>query len=414
MHDGNTHSEPGARVRELRRRRGMTQEALAEASGLSVQVIKKIEQGGSARMETFRQIAKGLGGGVTTVWFVSPGSPEPIAETGDAALLAHMRAALTPPVGMDGSPMFGTADWDDVALPRLRDAVDAIALAYHGDKYDHLAQVLPWLIQSAHHHVAHLDDGNAGREAVRVRADVLGLAGRYLIQVRAHDLALTALQQSVRDALTIGDMPLAASAVCSQAWAMLRQGRFDEVERLCAKAAEDIEPRMSQANGDELAAWGWMLMRAAAAAARNNRTDSAHEYLSLAETAGTRLGAERLNFSGHRAFGPVSVALMRAEVATVSGEPGQALEAMANITPDAGRPHASTWNRGQVEKARALVEIGHIDEATTLLQRLKAQAPEWLRFQQRARDTAEAILAARTRVPSAEQRELANFLQVPN
>ena len=31
-------------------------------------------------------------------------------------------------------------------------------------------------------------------------------------------------------------MPLAASAIASQAWAMLRQGRFDEVEQLLGPA----------------------------------------------------------------------------------------------------------------------------------------------------------------------------------
>ncbi|MCG5220251.1 helix-turn-helix domain-containing protein [Streptosporangium sp. KLBMP 9127] len=411
MYEG-TSSDPGARLRELRHRRGLTQEGLAEAAGFSVQCIKKIEQGGTARMETYRQIAKTLG--VTTVWFITPGSPEPVAETGNVALLAAMRAAITPPVSISGVPMYGTADWDDVALPRLRDAVDAIALAYHGDKYDHLAQVLPALIRSTHYHVGRFDDGSDSQEAVRLRADVLGLAGRYLIQVRAHDLALAALQQSLRDALTIGDVPLAASAVCSQGWAMLRQGRLEEVERLCADTANEIEPRMSDATADELAAWGWILLRAAGAAVRNNRTSEAHEYLSLAETAGARLGTEQDGFSGHVAFGPVSVALMRVEVEMVSGEPARALDAFNNISPAAGRPNSSTWNRGQIERSRALLNLGDADSATEVLQALKAKSPGWLRYQQRAKDTAEDILKARTRVPSGEQRELADFLGVNN
>jgi transcriptional regulator with XRE-family HTH domain len=410
MDEGNTSREPGARLRELRRRRGLTQEGLAEAAGLSVQCVKKIEQGGTARMETYRQIAKALG--VTTVWFVTPGSPEPVAEHGDVMTLADMRAAIAPPVGIDGAPMYGTADWDDVALPRLRDAVDAIALAYHGDKYDHLAQVLPAMIRSAHFHVSRFDEGSDSEEALRLRADVLGLAGRYLIQVRAHDLALTALQQSLRDALLIGNVPLAASAVCSQAWAMLRQGRLSEVERLCADTATEIEPRMSNATNDELAAWGWTLLRAAGAAVRNNRTSEAQEYLSLAETAGTRLGVEQAGFPGHVAFGPVSVALMRVEVEMISGEPAQALDAFNNISPASGRPSSSTWNRGRIEQARALVDIGDADGATEVLQALKARSPEWLRYQQRARDVAGDILRARTRIPSAEQRGLADFLGV--
>jgi len=410
MNDASTLEEPGARLRELRRRRGLTQEALAEAAGLSVQCIKKIEGGGTARMETYRQIARVLG--VQTVWFISPGSPPPVAESGNVALLADMRAAIAPAISIDGSTPYGTADWDEVSLPRLRDAVDAVALAYHADRYDGIAPVLPSLLRSTQFHVSRLDDGNDGNEALRLRADAFSVAGRWLIQVGAHDLALTALHRSLRDALQIGNVPLAAAAIALQGWAMIRQGRFGEVETLCTHAAQKIEPRMSSASAEELAAWGWLLIRAAGAAARNNRTPDADEYLSLAQTAGARLGAERTNLAGYRAFGPVSVGLMRAEVAMVSGEPAQALAALDGIDPAAGRPHSSTWNRGQIERARALVDVGDADQATEVLQELKAKSPEWLRYQQRARDVAERILRARTRMPSAQQREIADFLGV--
>jgi DNA-binding XRE family transcriptional regulator len=47
---------PGARVQSARKRRGMTQRELAEASGLSLPAVKKIEQGayGSMRLERAR------------------------------------------------------------------------------------------------------------------------------------------------------------------------------------------------------------------------------------------------------------------------------------------------------------------------------------------------------------------------
>lgn len=49
------------RLRELRRRRGMTQGDLAERSGLSLAVVKKVEQGGSARVETYHKLARVFG-----------------------------------------------------------------------------------------------------------------------------------------------------------------------------------------------------------------------------------------------------------------------------------------------------------------------------------------------------------------
>ncbi|MFG3438303.1 helix-turn-helix domain-containing protein [Nonomuraea sp. NPDC047897] len=402
-------TEPGARLRELRKRRGLTQEDLAEAAGLSVPVIKKIEQGGSARMETYRQIAKVLG--VTTVWFVSAGPPRPTVDTGDDTVLTEMRAALIPPIGLNGMPVLGTADHDDVALPRLADAAAAVNRAYHADRYDDLAQLLPALVRSAHYHVARFNDGAERAQAHKVRSAVLGLAGRYLIQIRAHDLALMTLQEAARDAITAGDQALAAAAVSSQAWAMLRQGRFDEVEQLCANAADQIEPRMSQATPDELAAWGWMLMRASAGAIRNNRPEEANEYLGLAKTAGARLGREH-DLGGQKAFGPLTVALQEPENAMIEGRPDKALEAMDALPHDVGRTNPSTLNRAQLDRARALVRVGDADQATEVMTQLRREHAEWLQYQQAGRDVTREILESRTRMPSTEQRDLADFLNL--
>lgn len=56
----------GARLAELRRGRGLTQEALAEQAGLSLDVVRKLEQGQrkTARMATLAKLAGVLGVGV--------------------------------------------------------------------------------------------------------------------------------------------------------------------------------------------------------------------------------------------------------------------------------------------------------------------------------------------------------------
>jgi DNA-binding XRE family transcriptional regulator len=52
----------GDRVRDVRKRRGLTQRALAEASGVSLSLVKKLEQGdyGDARLETLHRLASTL------------------------------------------------------------------------------------------------------------------------------------------------------------------------------------------------------------------------------------------------------------------------------------------------------------------------------------------------------------------
>ncbi|WP_030163422.1 helix-turn-helix domain-containing protein [Spirillospora albida] len=398
------------RVRELRRRRGMTQEELAERAGLSLAVIKKLEQGGTCRMETYHQLARALG--VTTVWFTSPGSPEPVEATLDDIVLADMRSAINPPVGLGGRPLYGTADGDHPDLGRLGDAVATAAAKYHADEYDDLAALMPALVRSAHHHVDAYDTGDRRRQALRLRADITGLAGRYLIQIRAHDLALIALHASLRDALQIEDVPLAAASISSQAWAMLRQGRLTEVERLCADTADQIEPRMSKATPDQLAGWGYLLLRAASAASRNNRAAEAREYARTAATAGAQLGRQHEDLAGHISFGPVTTALHLAEIEVLDNQPEKAIAEAAAVPKGAGRVNTSTWDRHRLDMARARLRLGDADKATDIMTQLRLTHPQWLRYQQYGRDITRELLEARKRMPSRDVLDLADFMNV--
>lgn len=398
------------RVRELRRRRGMTQEELAERAGLGLTVIKKVERGGTARMETYHQLARALG--VKTVWFISASSPEP-AEAGiDDVVLADMRSAINPPVGLGGHPLYGTADGDQPDLGRLGRAVQTVAVAYHADRYDDLAALMPALVRSAHHHVDVYDTGDQRREALRLRADLTGLTGRYLIQIRAHDLALIALHSSLRDALEIGDLPLAAAAVSSQAWAMLRQGRLSEVERLCVDTADQIEPKMSKATADELSGWGYLMLRAGSAASRNNRPEEAREYVRAAGAAGARLGRQHADLAGHVSFGPLTPALMGPEIELLAGHPDRALELARDVPRDVGEGNTSGWDRHRLDVARAKVQTGDAEKATEIMDRIRTEHPSWLRYQQYGRDICREILESRSRMPSEEMRNLADFLGV--
>lgn len=398
------------RVRELRRRRGMTQEDLVDRSGISLTVIKKIERGGTARMETYHQLARALG--VQTIWFASAGSPEPIEANVDDVVLSDMRSAINPPIGLTGNPLFGTADGDQPNLARLGNAVGTVAKKYHDDAYDDLAALMPALVRSAHHHVSAYDTGDEHREAVRLRADITGLTGRYLIQIRAHDLALIALHASLRDALAIGHMPLAAAAVSSQAWAMLRQGRLAEVEQLCVTTADQIEPKMSKATPDELSGWGYLLLRAASAASRNNRPAEAREYTSAASAAGARLGRQHQDLAGHVAFGPMTPALLGPEIELLAGHPDRALELAREVPRDVGAGNTSGWDRHRLDIARAKAQTGDPEKATEIVNTIRREHPSWLRYQQYGRDVTREILDARSRMPSPEMRDLADFMSV--
>ncbi|GAB3661685.1 hypothetical protein GCM10027589_24160 [Actinocorallia lasiicapitis] len=400
----------GDRVRELRRRRGLTQEELADVAGLSVAVVKKIEQGGSARMETYHQLARALN--VTTVWFGAAASPAPVEPARDELVLAEMRRAISPPLGIGGDPLRPVGGEQQPDLVRLDRAITSVAAAYYADRYDDVASLAPAIIDSANLHVRELD-GSEHDRAVRLRGVVLGVTGRYLIQVRQHDLAQTALRDCLRDAVAVGDDSLAAAAVSSQAWSLLRQGRFAEVEDLCVRTADEIEPRrMRAATPDQLAAWGWLLLRAGAAAARNNRVEEARELHSVARAAAAPLPGE-IDTAENLMFGTVTVDLKTIEAELILGHPERALELSERIPPEVSSRLRTGVNRHGLDKAKANLQVGRPAEALGILQMLRRRSPEWLRYQQAARDITEDIMNTRKRMPSREQRDMAAFLGLP-
>ncbi|MEU1883462.1 helix-turn-helix transcriptional regulator [Streptosporangium sp. NPDC020072] len=409
MPEATTHVDLPNKIRTLRMSRGFTQEELATASGVSLGVVRKIEQGGTARLETYHALARALG--VVTMTFVSAGPPEPMLDGPPETMLAPIRAAVAPAMNLRGEPMFGTADATEVSLSRLATTMATVSTIYHSNHYDELAPLLPPLLLSAQHHVIQLDDGQARLDALRVRANAYNLAARYLIQVRAHDLALTAIQHSQQDALTLSDTSLLSAALSIQAWAMMRQGRFREVVDLCVHAAEELEPRMSRATAEELSSWGTLLSRASTAAARDNRPDKADEYDSLVIMAGNRIGYEHYG-SVDWSFGPLTAALKQTENAMVVGDHGKAVELFGRLPRGVGRTVSSTWNRARLDEARANTRIGDVSRATEIMTGLRLKAPEWLRYQQLGHDVTREIAGTAKRRLTDDQRALVDFFSL--
>ncbi|GAB3444229.1 helix-turn-helix domain-containing protein [Streptomonospora sediminis] len=398
----------GDRVAELRNRRGLTQEQLADRAGLSVNLIRKIEQNrGGARMESYHAIARAMG--VITLMFAVPGSPAPQPSSNQDHALAGIRAAVNPPAGMRGPLLAMGMDTPDLAM--LTQATRRLATHYKNDEYDSVAHLAPAVVRSAHLHVDALD-GDQEAAARRLRSDALGVAGRYLIQIREHDLALVASRDALQDALAVGDTSRAARAISAQAWALLRQGRFSEVEDLCSHSADEVEPaKITKASPDELAAWGWLLLRASAAAARNNRPQEAATFFGYATSAAAPIDREVENSVG-QTFGRLTVAMKGPENALVADRPDKALELAAKLPRDTGDVMRSDWHRHRIDKANAHTKMGNTDKAETILQNLRQEAPDWLRYQQSARETTEDLLDG-MRKPSQSQRDLADFLGVP-
>lgn len=387
----------GDRLREVRKRRGLTQRELARESGVSVSLIRKLEQGDrqGARLETMRRLAITLR--VPTMRLVSQHEEEG-ARPSVVDHWAPARAALT-------APRSRRAELDDEAptVDGVREAIDAVVRLRAAGRFAEVGAALPLLLRDADT-LAQIDP--AGR-ALRVR--LLQLTGWMFVQTRQFDAAETALEAALGSA---PDRISAAATVNTSCFLLLRRGQLTEARELATTWADDTEPRLSRATPDELSGWGWLLLRASAAAVRDNRPDEAEDALQLARAAAVPIGREHRGRDELRPFGPMTVTLKVAENAMINDRPDIVLHLAQTIPPDRLAPTSNNANRHLLDVARAYTRIRQYGEAVQILSRVRKNAPEWLPNQRYAKDILGDVLARR-RTFTPEMRSLADAMEIP-
>jgi transcriptional regulator with XRE-family HTH domain len=276
-------------LRKYRRAAGLSQESLAHEAGLSLSVVRKVEQGGDARVDTLHALARALG--VSTSALFATEAAKPVISPQDEAnrrYFVELRKALMPPVGL-AAPV---ADFGEAPeLGSLRRGIEDGHALYWADRYGSVAKKLPGLLRGTEAAVAALD-GEEKQHAMTARCHALLLAGKYFTQVRQYDMAYHALAEAIRLALETGPTLTAATGVDGMCWLLLRQDRFDEAEQLAAQTAAEIEPRLSDATSAHFAVWGRLWLRVASASVRNNRPEVAREAHRMAKTAASALDTE--------------------------------------------------------------------------------------------------------------------------
>jgi transcriptional regulator with XRE-family HTH domain len=402
----------GENLARIRQQSTLTQEQLAEHAGVDVGVIRKLEQGTrkSARLPTLHKLARALG--VPTSALIGDTSHAAArAEPDHRPLsLAEIRRAVVPVQGLTGTVLAPPVG-DPPGLDELRARLREVDRAYHANDYARALAEMPALLLDVRA-AADLADDHDQADAYTLLARTQHLTGNLLIQLRASDLAFTALTGALEAARRAGDQVVAATVIQGMCWVLIRQGRLGEAADLAISTADQIEPRFSRANPGELAAWGWLLMGAAAARARNNEPDVAAELTTAAEAAAVRIG-DRSPGSGHltmvSGFDPARVQMQRAENAAVAGDPSLVLE-LSRQVPPGPTAVASSWQRHRLDVAWAHAEQRRYGDATEVLLDLRATAPAWLRQQRYARDIVQLISAQRRRAMSQELADLTALL----
>ncbi len=239
----------GDRLVRLRRLADMTQEGLAQRSGVSVDVIRKLEQHRkhSARLPTLHKLAAGLGVELTGLLGDPPALSSVQAES--PALVAVRRAIM--PSRLATTPESDGAE--PLSLDLLKAEIAEGWTLYHAAEFGPLTQALPGIIEDARLAVA-VWRGEQRRGAHAALGKALQLGGHLAIRLGKTDLPLSSLERALLAADSAEDPLLAPMVSKSVAWAYQRQNRWvtrssSPFMLLMASKGTPPEPLMSSGCG---------------------------------------------------------------------------------------------------------------------------------------------------------------------
>lgn len=362
----------GARLRQARQERGLTQDELADRSGVSRDLIAKLEQERrmTARVTTLTQLANALGISLSGLL----GRRERLGPLHDGGVIAVRNTVLAvedlpgmEPEDGDGEPL-SPADLD-AAVRRGWDT------RYKGRLGD-LAALLPGLTAEARAAKRALAPAAAGALAQSYQ-----LCADLLVHVGHDDLAAIAIERALAAAADGDDELQQAVLYGTAAWVYMHQGRPDAAEQVARTAADRIEPSLSKATPQQLTVWGALLLWAAAAAADQGHASETADYLGLARAAAGRFSEDRHDYWTN--FGPTQVAMQAVHAAAVLERPSEALQAATQVRR--ADLLGISWGAHQLDVAKAYSDGRRGREAVEALSKAHSIAPEWFRQQGPAR-----------------------------
>jgi transcriptional regulator with XRE-family HTH domain len=383
----------GDRLKRIRRERGLSQEGLAEKSGLSKDTIAKLEQGRrrGERTTTLMRLANALDVELTEL----TGKRERLGPDRDGGSILAIRDVLLSPTLLPGMPgLDATDDGNPTPLPELQAAVTAGWDRYWSGDFGTLTALVPGLVTEAR-----LTHRSLGSASAGMLAQAYQLAACLMVHLGKDDLAAIGAERGIRAAAEGGDEWQWATVQGTYSWVLYHQARLEEAERLAVAVAQQIEPSFS-APAAHVAAWGNMLMTALAPAVASGRDPG--DYISMAAAGAERLGGRVDVYE--TAFGPATVRMQAVHAWTALKEPGKALSEAAKIRT--GELRGISRGRHLLDVAQAHTDARQPRAAVIRLQEARDMSPVWFRHQGVARSLVAEVREIETR-PSPAVRSLA-------
>lgn len=360
----------GENLARIRTARGLTQEELAQSSGVSVDTISRLERGthASARRSTVQALALALGTDPARLLGIAP----PEQDTVGAEQLRRAVHALDLPDFAEPTEV--------LPLRELHDASSGAWSDYLAGRHTELLAGLPALMVDTRRAVHVLADDHAAEAAGLLATSyrlAAGLSGRLgLVDLAAHaahralDIACFTTRPELDE----------AAALRYLAWVLVRQGDLAEAERIAVRAAERLDGGLlARPDADRIGVFGSLMFNAASAAARSGNAERAEDLLRVASAAATRSGVDRVGETG--VFGPRVAAMQAVDQAMRTGQPDRAVQLAAQM-PDAVGAVPAFWEAGhRLHLAAACADLQRWGDVTDHLDAARRLAPQWSRVQ---------------------------------
>lgn len=375
----------GARLRVLRRWRGMTLSQLAGQAGLSASFLSMAERGQRAldRRSHIAALASALRVSETELVGRPHLSADPIQSDPHLRIPA-LRAA------------FQTSTLTDVTceearpLAELTAALARIEPAHQACDYLTVGEALPDIIDELHLHVAAPADGAALQAALEALIQACVIATFMAKDLGHHDLAHLAAVRADDAAGLLNDPVQRAIAAFLRVHTAPRAGTWDRTLRMAERAAADVEPHLSTSLGIQVC--GMLTLSASLSGAVLNRSDVSEHWMN--EAIGLSARVPDSPDENWMSFSQTNVDVWRVAVAVENGAAGNAVldlarqVALENLGARRGRKagYMADVGRGLARDPRTRVD------AVRWLRRAEETAPQWIRNSSAVRETVTHML----------------------
>ena len=397
----------GENIARLRTVVALTQEELAERAEVSVDLIRRLEQGNrrTALIGSLYKLANALDVQLSVLLAQSPVFQPAEPEEHDARVAA-LRQVLQP-VGL------AVEEPEPLTLDDLKKSSRDASRLYRAGEFTNLAMVLPTTLVAGKLLAEELT-GADRTVALTELSQLYDFGSGVLTQLGYEDLGYQAAETALMLARQVDDPLMPLKATNPMTFVLIRQGRMEEARALAIRTAEDHEPRFGKATPEELSIWGRVIWTGVTTAVRLGRTGAAEDVLNLLQLAAHRLGTdlvdEYLNW-----FGPTTVAMQAVALAAESGDYAKALDVASRIPAEGGASTTSRM-RHRLDVANAQAHEKQSNNAVATLLDVRRQAPEWMRYQVLARETVAMLLETNnfSRDYGKQLHDLGRYLHVIN